>query len=72
MGESDWRARHMYLNARPTQVQKAAGKSLTCEKCGAPRRRNKCDYCGTLYGGGGDEYMMNGWSYCCSGRNDKE
>ena len=22
----------------------------TCEKCGAPLRNNKCEYCGTVYG----------------------
>ena len=23
--------------------------ALTCEKCGAPLRNNKCEYCGTEY-----------------------
>ena len=33
----------------PPEIREEKPVAQTCEKCGAPVRNNKCEYCGTEY-----------------------
>jgi len=33
----------------PQEIREDKPVAQTCEKCGAPLRSNKCEYCGTEY-----------------------